>query len=224
MLTLGQSIERVQRLVGSVTGGQAKAIDREYVSGLLHQNRRELLPIVPQGWHTNADYRTAKRTMPHASFQQWPYFALPTDLLDLAGGIPSVVPLTGEPNPVSRMFYDEGQFQAAVRQMTNEGLGEYLFLQTGTNMAFWPIPRVNRDVLVSYVALPPDVVSYDATFHFPERGYNILFAKTAADCKAFDDNPTAMAAMDARYEREWTRAMALQGLVAAADPFKTKQG
>lgn len=224
-LTYGECISRVQRLVGSVPGAQAKAFDRPYVGGLLHQNRRELLPMFPQGWHTGLTYKTAKLTMDSLSPSDdvWPRIPLPTtDFLDLAGGIPSVIPIVGEAPPVSRMFYDEGQFQAAVRQMTNTSLGEFLFLQHGQSIAFWPVPRVNRYVLVSYVAVPLDVTDYDATFNFPERGYNILFAKTAADGKQFDDNPTAAAALDARYEREWSRAMALQGLIAANDPAKIR--
>ena len=117
-LTYGECINRVQRLVGSVTGAQAKAIDREYVGGLLHQNRRELLPMFPQGWHTNQTYKSANLTMPLATpIDGWPRFSLPGDFLDLAGGIPTVLPVVGEASPVSRMFYDEGQFQAAVREL-----------------------------------------------------------------------------------------------------------
>jgi hypothetical protein len=225
-LTHGQCIARVQRLVGSVEGPQAKAIDRTYVSGLLHQNRRELLPMFPQGWHTNDTYKSLELVMPRLQgTYPWPTIAMMTGFLDLAGGIPNVKPVLGEAPPVSRMFYDEGQFQATVNQITNDSLGEFLFLQHGLSLAYWPLPRVNRAVRVSYVAAPLDVTgNYDAIFCFPERAYNILFAKTAADCKAFDDNTAAMQALDARYEREWARAMALQGAIAANDPAKTKQG
>ena len=224
-LTYGECINRVQRLVGSVTGAQAKAIDREYVGGLLHQNRRELLPMFPQGWHTNLTYKSGAVTLGQVlSSTIWPLVALPSGFLDLAGGIPSVVPIVGQARPVSRMFYDEGQFQAAANQMTNEGLGEFLFLQHGTDLAYWPFPTIERSVIISYVALPPDVTDYNALFHFPERAYNILFAKTSADCKAFDDDAATMQALDARYEREWARAMALQANISANDPAKMKQG
>ena len=226
-LTYGECINRVQRLVGSVTGAQAKAIDRAYVSGLLHQNRRELLPMFPQGWHTNATYWSRNLTLlgSTAPIPGWPTVPLPSEFLDLAGGIPNVSPLVGEARPVSRMFYDEGQFQAAVSQMTNENLGEFLFLQHGLALAYWPVPRVDRTVIVSFVACPPDVTNdYDAFFYFPERAYNILFSKSAADARAFDDDVAAMQALDARYEREWARAMALQTQISANDPAKIKQG
>ena len=100
-LTHGECIRRVQRLVGAVPDAQgetpqSKAIDREYVSGLLHQNRRELLPMFPQGWHTNLTYKSANLTMAFATpASGWPRFSLPGDFLDLAGGIPSVLPIVG---------------------------------------------------------------------------------------------------------------------------------
>jgi len=205
-----------------VTGTQAKAIDRTYVAGLLHQARRELLPNLPHGWHGDETYKTTALTMTGGTSPvgYWPIIALPSDFLDLGDSIPSV----HQDHSSNRLFYSAAQFQATARELTNNQLNEWIFMQQGKQLAYWPVPDSNLSVYLTYVALPADVTDYNSYFYFPDRGYDLLFNKCAADSKYFDDNPEAATRMDNRWRETLALAVAIQDKnTAGADTFVTRK-
>lgn len=217
---LGYFIEALQRRCGSVLGSTAKALDRDYAQKLLIAALRQVLPILP---NTLLDDYTLKLTafmLPAGGSGplSQPVASLPPDLLDLRGVDAAI------PGATVRLFYSWNEFQAAKSQMGNWRLEEYLFIQQGKKLCWWPILRSPKPILISYVCWPKEPQSYTEPFYCPDAAEDLVINKAASMFNTGDIRPDQVRTLEELWNKSLSLLIELHKAKRSDDPFLIKVG
>jgi len=195
-------------------------LTQSYARTLLLQSLKETLPILPNGWLENYSLKHIPFPMTPNGSGPWgqPRGPLPTDFLDLRGVE------VAEPRAVVRLFYSFNEYQAAKSQMTLTTLGEYLFIQQGGWLEWWPQLAQQKAATISYVSLPTEPTQQTDNFYCPDRALDIVIDRAAANFKVGDISPDQAAALLRQRDATLAMAMGLQAQKVADDPFVVKRG
>ena len=225
LIAIAELRDDVQRLLQETPGSSAEFFNPEAVVRALTRSSNLICPMLPNGWFDGdplinrvSEVSSTGLSLPGPDRQEG-IWALPSDTNDLRA-----INLA-KANGTARLFFDYGKFALEMSRMITQqtGLPDWIFIQQGQNLHFWPRSSGTLYVRLSYVKTVEAPNTYAGYMVLPGRAVPLIVLHAAAYGKLGELNPEFARALQDTFRQELADAMGLQQMKEARDPFLSRK-